>query len=626
MDKPVLDYMNLRPEVRQAIESSEHVIVPDSREQLVEMAIGGQQSGFFEVGYDVPEKGWVAEATVASCKNGASVNFTEPYMRRRDPDCMVIGDEKITDKPRFSDRFGMDFDTVRQETLDWLGKQHLIVMPFMAGGPDYGYQALMIGPQNAAFFAAGLADLQALIVKDDIPENFTPRGIIYVAPPFRHTHFEGHQVVVHNRLEQLHEVHSYNLYPGPSAKKGVYGMLLNIGEEEDWVTVHASTVRVTSPYDNQLTIMHEGASGGGKSEMIEEIHREPDGTIVVGENTVSGESIRMELKETSQLNPVTDDMAMCHPDLNQNSKKLVVKDAEAGWFLRIDHITRYGSDPHYEYLTIHPQAPLIFMNIDGKPNSTCLIWEHIEDAPGKTCPNPRVIMPRHHVPGVVDEPVAVDVRSFGVRAPACTKERPTYGIMGMLHILPPSLAWLWRLVAPRGHGNPSIVDTEGMTSEGVGSYWPFATGRMVDQANLLLRQIIETTDTRYILIPNQHIGAYKVGFKPQWLIREYLTRRGSAKFRSDRLVEARSPLLGYAMASLKVDGVRMSRGLLQVDQQPEVGQAAYDKGAELLDSFFKRQLEKFLHDDLEPLGRTIIETCLNDGTVEDYLELLPMKQ
>ncbi len=624
MDKPVLETMNLPSEVRAAIEASGHVIVPESREQLVEMAIGGQQSGFFEVGYDVPERGWVTEATVASCKNGASVNFTEPYMRRRDPNCMVVGDSGITDKPTFAGRFGMDFDEVRQETLDWLSKQDLIVMPFMAGGRDYGYQALMIGPQNAAFFAAGLADLQALIVKDDIPEEFTPRGIIYLAPPFRHTHFEGKQVVVHNRLKDLHEVHSYNLYPGPSAKKGVYGMLLNIGEEEGWVTLHASTVKVTSPYDNVLTIMHEGASGGGKSEMIEEIHREHDGMILVGDNTVTGESIRMELKETSDLAPVTDDMALCHPALNKDSKKLIIKDAEDGWFLRIDHITRYGTDPHYEYLTVHPKEPLIFMNIDGKPNSTCLIWEHIEDAPGKRCPNPRVIMPRNHVPGVVNEPVSVDIRSFGVRAPACTKDLPTYGIMGMLHILPPSLAWLWRLVAPRGHGNPSIVDTEGMTSEGVGSYWPFATGRMVDQANLLLEQIIQTSDTRYILIPNQHIGAYKVGFKPQWLIREYLTRRGSAKFRPERLTEARLPILGYALASLKVDGVRIPRGLLQVEHQPEVGTEAYDKGAEILLNFFKRELKKFLHEDLNPTGREIIETCLNDGTLEDYKKFIPM--
>jgi len=46
-----------------------------------------------------------------------------------------------------------------------------------------------------------------------------------------------------------------------------------------------------------------------------------------------------------------------------------------------------------------------------------------------------------------------------------------------------------------------------MESEGVGSYWAFATGRSVDQANLLLQQIIATPETRYVLVPNQHIGA-----------------------------------------------------------------------------------------------------------------------
>src|SRR6266516_4293745 len=107
----------------------------------------------------------------------------------------------------------------------------------------------------------------------------------------------------------------------------------------------------------------------------------------------------------------------------------------------------------------------------------------------------------------------------GVSTPPCTKEKPTYGILGLFHILPPALAWLWRLVSPRGHANPSIVDTEGMTSEGVGSYWPFATGRRVDQANLLLRQFTENTRMRHILCPNQHIGAWREGFMPQWIAR-----------------------------------------------------------------------------------------------------------
>ena len=198
------------------------------------------------------------------------------------------------------------------------------------------------------------------------------------------------------------------------------------------------------------------------------------------------------------------------------------------------------------------------------------------DAPGVPCPNPRVIMPRQFIPQIVNEPVEIDVRSFGVRTPPCTKENPTYGIIGMLHVLPPSLAWLWRLVAPRGHGNPSIIDTEGMTSEGVGLILAICN-RQVDQANLLLEQIVNSPNTRYILIPNQNIGAYKVDFMPEWLAREYVARRGSAKFRPEQLTESRCPLLGYALNSLKVDGNKIPKGLLQTHMQPEVGIEGYDK-------------------------------------------------
>ena len=625
MIHPQLIKFNLPDEVLNAINHDE-ILVPESREQLVKLAIGGQQSGFFEVAYQVPDRGRVVEATVTACKNGVAVNFTEPYMRRRDPNSMVIGDDKPTDKPTYAQRFGGDFAKVRQETLEWLSKQRLIIMPFMAGGKEHGYPALLIAPRNAAFFAAALADLQEFVPKEAIWEGYTPRGIIYVAPPFRHTHFGGKQVVVHNRTDDLHEVFSYNLYPGPSAKKGVYAMLLDLGEQEGWVTLHASTVKVVTPYENVLTIMHEGASGGGKSEMLEQIHRLPDGLVKVAENVTTGEEIVMQLRESSELLPITDDMALCHKDIQNDSGKLVVKDAEAGWFLRINHITEYGTEPYYEKLTIHPKEPLAFLNIDGKPGATCLIWEHIEDAPGQPCPNPRVIVPRWMVSGVIDDPVEIDIRSFGIRTPLSTKDNPSYGIVGMFHVLPPSLAWLWRLVSPRGFANPSINDTSGdMKSEGVGSYWPFATGRMVDQANLLLEQFLRCTNTRYILIPNQYIGAYKVGFMAEWLTREYLARRGSASFGRERMVEARCPLLGYAMQSMKVDGNQINKGLLQVQYQPEVGLSAYDQGAEMLTQFFKRELKKYLVDSLHPLGKQIIECCLDGGTVQDYLQFIPMR-
>lgn len=625
-DKKLLTKFNLSAELQAILNKAPNVVMPESRNQLLAMALGNNDDlDLFQVAYDVPGQGEYIEATVSRCKNGASVNYTDIYMRRRDPDCMVIADENPTDKPVFEKRHGYKFNPLRAETFEWLGTQNLLVMPFMAGDSELGYPALLVAPDNAAFFAAGLSDLQGFVPKAYIPEGFTPRAVIYLAPPFRHTHFGGKQVVVHNRLEGMHELFSYNLYPGPSAKKGIYGVLLNIGEQENWVTVHGSTVRVITPYDNQLTITHEGASGGGKSEMIEQIHREMDGRILLGTNLVTDDKVMLELSETCELQPVTDDMALCHPSIQNESGKLVVKDAENGWFLRIDHITHYGTDPHYEKLTIHPQEPLIFLNIDGAPGSTCLIWEHILDAPGKPCPNPRVIMPRRFVEGTVNEPVEVDIRSFGVRTPPCTKENPTYGIIGIFHVLPASIAWLWRMVAPRGHGNPSITDTVGMTSEGVGSYWPFATGKMVDQANLLLKQILDTPNTRYILTPNQHIGAYKVGFKPQWIAREYLARRGSAKFNMEQISPSRCPLLGFSPETLKVDGTYISRNFLRVHRQPEVGEEGYDAGAAILSGFFKKELKKFMSPELHDMGKEIIDLCMNDAPIEAYLQLTPLK-
>ena len=624
--KNVLNKMILPEELKVVLDQGMKIIIPDSRAELLNLALGGTKNDFFEVAYELPGKGRVVEATVARCKNGAVINYTDTYLRRRDPDCMVIADDERSDKQHYRERYGSEFDEVRKQTFAWLAKRDLIVMPFMAGGRELGYPMLLVAPDNAGFFAAGLADLQSFISASEIQKDFKPCAIIYLAPTFRHTHFNGKQMVVHNRCNDVYELFAYNLYPGPSAKKGVYGVLLNIGEDEGWVTAHGSTVMVITPYENVIAIMHEGASGGGKSEMTEQLHRELDGRILLGKNTVTNEKIYLELKENCELRPVTDDMALCHPKLQNGSKKLVVKDAEDGWFLRTDHIKRYGTDPYLENMCIHPQEPLIFFNYDAAPNSTCLLWEHIMDTPTKPCPNPRVIMPRRFVPDVVDEPVEVDVRSFGVRVPPCTKEQPTYGIMGLFHILPPALAWLWRLVAPRGYDNPSVTDTaEGMSSEGVGSYWPFATGKMVDQANLLLTQIIETSSTRYILIPNQHIGAYRVGFMPQWIAREYLARRGSAKFNPQQLSESKCPLLGYALSSIKVDGTFLPKELLQVERQPEIGNEGYQAGAKILTDFFKKELEKFLTPDLDPLGREIIECCLADGTVEEYLKFLPMR-
>jgi hypothetical protein len=620
MHKGLIDNVILTAEIKQILENAPSVTWATSLQDLYDISCGGKKNSELCVSYKLPDKREVIEAMVVRVKNGVSVNYQEAYMRRRDPECMFIADDQPSDKPRFQDNFGRPFDDLRDETFAWLSQQDLAVFAFEVGRPGLGNDALAVCPLNAAFFALGLGLLQGIIDPQERSEAIKPSTTIYVAPPFRHTVFEGKQVVVHNRVG-IHEIFSYNLYPGPSAKKGIYGALIRQGTEEGWVTAHCSAVQVVTPYDNVVTFMHEGASGSGKSEMLQQPHRLPDGRILIGRNTITNEERYLEIPRTCDLHPVCDDMGLCHPNYQEKNGKLWLMDAEDAWFIRVNHIDRYGMDHDLEQLTVAPPAPLLFFNIDAVAGSTALIWEHVEDEPGVPCPNPRVIIKRSIVPNVVNEKVSIDIRSFGVRTPLCTKSDPSYGILGLFHIIPPALAWLWRLVAPRGHSNPSIVNAGAMESEGVGSYWPFATGRKVDQANLLLHQFMEASRTKYVLTPNQHVGAWKTGFMPEWLARDYLARRGHATFKSDQLVPARCSLLGYAIRTMRIEGTTIPHWFLEVDTQPEVGIVGYDQGAKQLTDFFHAQLKEYLDSELNSLGRRIINCCLAGGSVEDYEQL-----
>ena len=616
----LFERFTLPDELREVIYNSPSVIIPTSKEVLFELIFGNEHTDKIEVTYDVQGRS-IKEAEVVRCKNGAAVNFPEDYMRRRDPDCMRIGDDLPTDKPRFEEVYGYEFSDLRRVTLDWLTRQELVLVPFKSGGYDYGYDSVLICPRNAAFFAFAMSQLQAFVDIRQV-QHFTPRAVVYVAPPFRHTRFGGKQVVVHCRSEELHEVFSYNLYPGPSAKKGIYSVLLDIGEREGWVTAHASAARIITPYENEMVMMHEGASGGGKSELLQDVMRASDGRVLLGVELSTGEERYISMSDTCTIEPVADDMAMCPPSIQQGNGKLCITDGEDGWFVRVDGIKEYGCDPMYEKIAIQSKEPLMFLNLQAVPRATCLPWEHIPDSNGQPCPNPRIIVPRRMISNVVNEPVAVDVRSFGVRMPPATAERPTYGIMGLMHIVPPALAWLWRLVAPRGFKNPSVTGGTPLASEGVGSYWPYATGKRVTQANLLLEQIISCPRTRYVLIPNQHIGNFRVGFAAEWISREYLARRGGVTMKMDRLTPARCPLLGYALKDMKVDGQHISAKFLRPETQEALGEEGYDKGAEILYGFFDKVLSVYDTEDLHPVGRQILECFRNHGSVEDYCNII----
>lgn len=167
------DKFVLPQDVSDALKKCRCIAYAETQDELDEMVYGPTHTARYDVVYQIGGR-TVKEAEVIRCKNGAAVNFMEDYMRRRDPNCMVIGDDLPTDKPTYKERFGTDFAPVRQETLDWLSTQQVILLPFRAGDRRYGYESLMICPGNAAFFASALANMQGFISVLDIAEPFKP--------------------------------------------------------------------------------------------------------------------------------------------------------------------------------------------------------------------------------------------------------------------------------------------------------------------------------------------------------------------------------------------------------------------------------------------------------------------
>jgi hypothetical protein len=112
---------------------------------------------------------------------------------------------------------------------------------------------------------------------------------------------------------------------------------------------------------------------------------------------------------------------------------------------------------------------------------------------------------------------------------------------------------------------------------------------------------------------------------PQWIAREYIARRGGAKFKPEHLWEARCPLLGFNLESLKIDGQFIQNIFLQPETQAELGVDGYQKGAEILIDFFKKEAAKYDTDDLHDLGRQIIALLMQDAPLSSYVDLIPMR-
>ncbi|MBN2763079.1 MAG: DUF4914 family protein, partial [Bacteroidales bacterium] len=95
------------------LNSCKKYTIYDNVDQLKDASVGGEKHNTFDVKYKIPGKGEFVEAVVHRVTNGISANYTEPYMRRRDPETMVIADTMPSDKKKFKNKFGYDFQSLK---------------------------------------------------------------------------------------------------------------------------------------------------------------------------------------------------------------------------------------------------------------------------------------------------------------------------------------------------------------------------------------------------------------------------------------------------------------------------------------------------------------------------------
>ena len=101
--------LNPPDDVCKIFKANTDLTIASSVEMLADLACGGANNDFHEVSYTIPGYGKFVEAYVARVRNGIAVNYTSPYMRRRDPDAIIVGDDFPSDKPTFKSRYDKDF-------------------------------------------------------------------------------------------------------------------------------------------------------------------------------------------------------------------------------------------------------------------------------------------------------------------------------------------------------------------------------------------------------------------------------------------------------------------------------------------------------------------------------------
>jgi hypothetical protein len=110
----------------------------------------------------------------------------------------------------------------------------------------------------------------------------------------------------------------------------------------------------------------------------------------------------------------------------------------------------------------------------------------------------------------------------------------------------------------------------------------------VDQANLLLRQIVETPETRYVLIAEPAYWGVEGGIHGGVDCARVPGAAGQREVWREQVREAICPLLGYIPHQLRIEGSMIPRVFLAVEEQIQGGMDVYEEGARQWREFLRR--------------------------------------
>ncbi len=191
--------------------------------------------------------------------------------------------------------------------------------------------------------------------------------------------------------------------------------------------------------------------------------------------------------------------------------------------------------------------------------------------------------------------------NYGLETKFASKDTPSEGISGAFHVLPKSIAWLWRVVAPSGKlGEKSLT---------------------VPEMNALLEEIKEA-QAIFTLLPVGFVGAWRVNSKILCMGRNIISGKRKTFAGEKSLFPARFVLFGYAPKATHTGQYDLPEEFLRVEKQAELGSEGYDLSAGYIRDLFTKSLEPLLTNEIDPLGKTIIELFLANGSIDEFDTIL----